>query len=72
MLNAAPGLRFWTGVRAVEGAALEMLFTSNRNVGSNPTLSVMATVCSLTIQSTDLINRTMQVPAGILPNRSQQ
>jgi hypothetical protein len=40
MLCAAPGLRFWTGVRAVEGAALEMLCRSNPTVGSNPTLSV--------------------------------
>ena len=46
-----------------------MLFTSNRNVGSNPTLSVVA--CSLTIQSADLINRTMQVPAGILPGHAK-
>ncbi len=28
------------GGRAVEGAALEMLFRGNFNVGSNPTLSV--------------------------------
>ena len=28
-----------TGVRAVEGAALEMLYTGNRIAGSNPALS---------------------------------
>jgi hypothetical protein len=30
----------WRGGRVVEGAALEMLFGGNFNVGSNPTLSV--------------------------------
>ncbi len=31
---------FWRGGRAVEGAALEMLFRGNSNEGSNPSLSV--------------------------------
>ena len=30
---------FWRGGRAVEGAALEMLFRGNSNEGSNPSLS---------------------------------
>jgi hypothetical protein len=31
--------RVWRGVRVAEGARLESVFTSNRDVGSNPTLS---------------------------------
>jgi hypothetical protein len=29
----------WRGVRVAEGARLESVFTRNRDVGSNPTLS---------------------------------
>jgi hypothetical protein len=32
---------FWRGARVVELAALEMLCTGNRTVGSNPTLSAI-------------------------------
>ena len=32
--------RLWRDGRAVEGAALEMLFRGNFNEGSNPSLSV--------------------------------
>ncbi len=43
--GASPPLRFrWTGVRAVEGAALEMLYAGNRIGGSNPSLSVVTVV----------------------------
>lgn len=31
----------WSGVRVVEGAALEMLYTGNCIVGSNPTHSAV-------------------------------
>ena len=33
----------WRDGRAVEGAALEMLFRGNSNEGSNPSLSVLQT-----------------------------
>src|SRR5690606_6727517 len=36
--NPLSSTRFRRGVRVVEGAALEMLCTGNRTVGSNPTL----------------------------------
>ena len=32
---------FWRGGRAVEGAALEMLFRGDSNEGSNPSLSAI-------------------------------
>ena len=35
------GVRPRRGVRVAEGARLESVFTSNRDVGSNPTLSAM-------------------------------
>ena len=41
MVNCDP---IWRGGRAVEGAALEMLFRGNFNEGSNPSLSVYIAV----------------------------
>ena len=38
-LAALSAVVFWRGGRAVEGAALEMLFRGNSNEGSNPSLS---------------------------------
>ena len=38
-LAALSAVMFWRGGRAVEGAALEMLFRGNSNEGSNPSLS---------------------------------
>jgi hypothetical protein len=35
------GVKPWRGVRVAEGARLESVFTSNRDVGSNPTLSAI-------------------------------
>ena len=41
--GCARGAKPWRGVRVAEGARLESVFTSNRDVGSNPTLSASLT-----------------------------